>query len=632
MHHLIQTLFQYRLPVLLALTLLLIIGCSSSPSRGASKIVDFRQRDLAKISIEHIPSTAVVSQPIQNNYALLLLENAIRLQLADENRLQTDDGIHSLRLQLKILSYQDNVLLAQGKLYDDDEYLVYSQVKRRFAANEDWEEVMELVAEQMLDELMLKMRELQQSAISEAPTKYFAYSSSYGNVRTYSPTIYSSNLSYSDPYYNNWGWWRRPRDDHHRHEHETHRHDEKHQDHHSENHPRRHWVDNGPIINPHLPGPGDKPRHGSKPSRPGLTPSPAILPTNSVEAVVNPITDPSTGSIVMPIDTTTATPTVGSSTELPVNSSIDSNAGNTATTSVDTTGFPPTSVQSNNGSEVIVKPITEPSTGQVVPPINGGPTTTNPTTDNSTGIATPPVGTSVDTNLTPNSGSNNGPATLPSLDSGSSTPTTLTDPNIGISQDPSTGTIAIDPSIAPSVGNSSGSNLGASYDSGSSSTPNSSTNTEDPGIGSSGSITATQNSRIESGSTGAISSAPASSSSSSSSDSSPSYSSGSSVGSSSMDSNPSYSSGSSPSPSPSSSSSDSSPSYSSDSSAGSASMDSSSSYSSGSSSSSSSSSAPEPAPAPPPPPAPAPAPEPTPPPPPKSTPPATDNTATPPSP
>jgi len=595
MHHLFQTLFQYRLPVLLALTLLLIIGCSSSPSRGASKIVDFRQRDLAKISIEHTPSTAVVSQPIQNNYALLLLENAIRLQLADENRLQTDDAIHSLRLQLKILSYQDNVLLAQGKLYDDNEYLVYSQVKRRFAANEDWEEVMELVAEQMLDELMLKMRDLQQSAISEAPTKYFAYSSSYGNVRTYSPTIYSSNLSYSDPYYNNWGWWRRPRD-HHRHEHDTHRHDEKHQDHHSENHPRRHWVDNGPITNPHLPGSGGKPRHDSKPSRPGLTPSPAILPTNGAEALVNPITEPSTGPIIMPIDTTTATSTVGSSTELPVSSSIDSNAGNTATPSVDTTGLPPTSVLPNNGSEATVNPITEPSTGQIVPPINGGPTNlttdgstglpASPSIDSNAGIATPPVGASVDTNLTPNSGSN-------------------------------TGTVAIDPSIAPGVGTSSGSNSGASYDSGSSSTPNSSINTEDYGIGSSGSITTTPNSGIELGSTGASSSAPASS---------PSYSSGSSVGSSSMDSNPSYSSGS----SPSSSSSDSSSSYSSGSSVGSSSMDSSPSYSSGSSSSSSSSSAPEAAPAPPPPPAPAP--EPTPPPPPKSTPPATDNTATPPSP
>jgi len=588
MHHLIQTLFQYRLPVLLVLMLLIIIGCSVSPSRGASKIVDFRQRDLTKISIEHTPSTAVVSQPIQNNYALLLLENAIRLQLADENRLQTDDAIHSLRLQLKILSYQDNVLLAQGKLYDDDEYLVYSQVKRRFVANEDWEEVMELVAEQMLDELMLKMRGLQQSAISEAPTKYFAYSSSYGNVRTYSPTIYSSNLSYSDPYYNNWGWWRRP-SDHHRNEHDTHRHDEKHQDHHSENHPRRHWVDNGPITNPHLPGSGGKPRHDSKPSSPGLTPSPAILPTNGAEALVNPIAEPSTGPIIMPIDTTTATPTVGSSTELPVSSSIDSNAGNTATPSVDTTGLPLTSVLPNNGSEATVNPITEPSTGQIVPPINGGPTTTNPTTDNSTGllaspsvnteIATPPVGTSVDTNLTPNSGSNTGPATLSSLDSGSSTPT-LTDPNIGTSPDPSTGTIAIDPSIAPSVGTSSGSNSGTSYDSGSISTPNSSTNTEDSGIGSNSSITTTPSSGIESGSTGASSSAPASSSS---------YSSGSSVGSSSMDSSPSYS--------------------------------------SGSSSSGSSSSAPEPSP-----PSPPPAPEPTPSPPPKSTPPAFDNTATPPSP
>ncbi len=522
MHHLIQTLFQYRLPVLLALTLLLIIGCSSSPSRGASKIVDFRQRDLAKISIEHTPSTAVVSQPIQNNYALLLLENAIRLQLADENRLQTDDAIHSLRLQLKILSYQDNVLLAQGKLYDDDEYLVYSQVKRRFAANVDWEEVMELVAEQMLDELMLKMRDLQHSPISEAPTKYFAYSSSYGNVRTYSPTIYSSNLSYSDPYYNNWGWWRRPRD-HHRHEHDTHRHDEKHQDHHSENHPRRHWVDNGSIANPHLPGSGGKPRHDSKPSRPGLTPSPAILPTNGAEALVNPITESSTGPIVMPIDTTTATSTAGSSAEVPAGPSIDSNTG-------------------------IATP-------------------------------TPPVGTSIDTNLTPNSGSNTGPATLPSLDSGSSTPA-LTDPNIGTSPDPSTDKIAIDPSIAPSVGTRSGSNSGASYDNVSSSTPNSSTNIEDSGIGSNSSITTTPSSGIESGSTGASSSAPASSSS---------YSSGSSAGSSSMDSSPSYS--------------------------------------SGSSSSGSSSSAPEPAP-----PSPPPTPEPTSPPPPKSTPPASDNTATPPSP
>lgn len=599
MHQLVQTLFQYRLPILLVLTLLVVIGCSASPSRGASKIVDFRQHDLAKINIEHTPSTAVASQPIQNNYALLLLENAIRLQLADENRLQTDDSIHSLRLQLKILSYQDNVLLAQGKLYDDAEYLVYSQVKRRFAANEDWEEVMELVAEQMLDELMSNMRKLQQSAITEAPTRYFAYSNNYNiynNVRprTYNTITYSSTPIYSDPYYNTWGWWRRHRDNHHRHEHEAYReghqnkhHDEKNRDHHPENRPLRHWVNNGPINNPPLPDPGGKPRHGSKPGLSpapitGLTPTPATLPNNSAEAVVNPITEPSNGSVVIPI-----------------------NGGNTAT--VPTTG---------NGSEAIVNPVIEPTTGQVVIPTNSGTSTTNPTAgssaelpvnpsvDSNTGIATPPIGTSVDTNLTPTPGSNTEPATVPSLgsNSGSSAPT-LTDPNIGIPTNLSTETSVINPSIAPSTSGTSDNN------------GSSSTNTES-GIDSSGSITTTPSVSIESNSNGTSSSVP---------DSSPSYSSGSSAGSSSVDSSPSYSSGS----SPSNPSSDSSSSYSPDSSAGSSSMDSSSGSSSSSSSSDSSSSTPEPAPAPPPPP---PAPEPTPPPVPKSTPPESDNSATPTSP
>ncbi|MDD2801236.1 MAG: hypothetical protein PHE96_07250, partial [Methylococcales bacterium] len=605
MHQLIQTLVQYRLPVLLVLTLLVVIGCSASPSRGASKIVDFRQRDLAKISIEHTPSTAIASQPIQNNYALLLLENAIRLQLTDENRLQTDDSIHSLRLQLKILSYQDNVLLAQGKLYDDAEYLVYSQVKRRFTANEDWEEVMELVAEQMLDELMSNMRKLQQSAITEAPTRYFAYSSNYTNYniynnvrpRTYNTITYSSTPIYSDPYYNTWGWWRRHRDNHHRHEHEAYReghqnkhHDEKNRDHHPENRPLRHWVNNGSINNPPLPGPGGRPRHGSKPDLSpapitGLTPTPTTLPNNGAEAVVNPITEPSNGSVVIPI-----------------------NGGTTAT--IPTTG---------NGSETIVNPVLEPTTGQVVIPTNSGTSTTNPTAgssaelpvnpsiDSNTGIATPPIGTSVDTNLTPTPGSNTEPATVPSLgsNSGSSAPT-FSDPNIGIPTNLSTDTTVINPNIAPSTSGTSDNN------------GSSSTNTES-GIDSSGSTTTTPSVSIESNSNGASSSVPdssssyssgssagssskdsspsyssGSSSSSSSSDSSPSYSSDSSAGSSSMDSSPSYSSGS----SPSSSSSDSNPSYSSDSSAGSSSMDSSPSYSSGSSSSSSSSSTPEPAPAP----------------------------------
>lgn len=601
MHQLIQTLVQYRLPVLLVLTLLVVIGCSASPSRGASKIVDFRQRDLAKISIEHTPSTAVASQPIQNNYALLLLENAIRLQLTDENRLQTDDSIHSLRLQLKILSYQDNVLLAQGKLYDDAEYLVYSQVKRRFAANEDWEEVMELVAEQMLDELMNNMRELQQSAITEAPTRYFAYSSNYTNYniynnvrpRTYNTITYSRTPIYSDPYYNTWGWWRRHRDNHHRHEHEAYReghqnkhHDEKNRDHHPENRPLRHWVNNGPINNPPLPGPGGRPRHGSKPNLSpapitGLTPTPTTLPNNGAEAVVNPITEPSNGSVVIPI-----------------------NGGTTAT--IPTAG---------NGSEAIVNPVIEPTTGQVVIPTNSGTSTTNPTTgssaelpvnpsvDSNTGIATPPIGTSVDTNLTPTPGSNTEPATVPSLgsNSGSSAPT-LTDPTIGIPTNLSTDTTVINPSIAPSTSGTSDNN------------GSSSTNTES-GIDSSGSITTTPSVSIESNSNGASSAVP---------DSSPSYSSGSSAGSSSMDSSPSYSSGSSPS-NPSSDSNSSS-----DSSAGSSSMDSSPSYSSGSSSDSSSST-PEPAPAPAPPPPP-PTPEPTPPPAPKSTPPESDNSATPTSP
>ncbi|MDP3330688.1 MAG: hypothetical protein Q8Q40_01270 [Methylococcaceae bacterium] len=620
MHHLIQTLFQYRLPLLLALTLLLIIGCSASPSRGASKMVDFRQRDLAKISIEHTPSTAVVSQPIQNNYALLLLENAIQLQLADENRLQTDDAIHSLRLQLKILSYQDNVLLAQGKLYDDDEYLVYSQVKRRFAANENWEEVMELVAEQMLDELMLKMRDLQQSAITEAPTRYFAYSSNYYNIynnprpRIYNTITYSNNPVYSDPYYNNWGWWRRHRNEHdvRRDSHQHKPHDEKHQDHYPENHPRRHWVDNDPSSNPPLLGPSGRPRHGSKPD---LRPAPTTLTNTATEAAVKPITAPSNGPIVTP--PVTEPPAAGST---PANQGINSNTG-ISTPPVETSGMPttPATLPSNSFE---VNPVLDSSPVQVISPTNGDTTSNNPTTgssaglppkpiiDSNTGIVIPPIGTSVDTGITPISGPINEPTTVPSLDSNSglNVPTPA-EPNLGTPPNLSTETNAIDQGITPTTS-------GTSYDNGSNSVPSSSTGTG-LGIGSSGSITM-PSSDIESGSTGTSSSVSIP-------DSSPSYNSGSSVGSSSMDSSPSYSSGS----SSSSSNSDSSSSYSSGSSVGSSSMDSSPSYSSGSSSSSSSSSAPEPAPPSPPP---APAPEPAPPPPPKSAPPASDNTATPPSP
>lgn len=126
--------------------------------------------------------------------------------------------------------------MVQGELYDDDRFLVYSRVNRRLAANEGWGQGLELVAAQLLDELMGKMRELQQQAALARGARQYIY---YGN--TYYASPYYSNQYYYDPYYSGWGWWRRSRDYYPRPDHD------EHPNQHPGSKPSPHWVSDGIV-------------------------------------------------------------------------------------------------------------------------------------------------------------------------------------------------------------------------------------------------------------------------------------------------------------------------------------------------------------------------------------------------
>jgi len=224
-------LFQ-RVITLLLLTLALL-GCSSGANRGAGNWFSPRQEDLSKIYVDFVSSNT----PTFSMDARKLLTGSLVRQLQEENRLQVDPSVHSLSLRVMALSYQDSLLMVQGELYDDDRFLVYSRVNRRLAPNEDWGQGMELVAAQLLDELMGKMRDLQQQAALATGAQQYIY---YGN--TYYASPYYSSQYYYDPYYSGWGWWRRsrgnyPRPDYH----------DGHPNQPPGPKPPRHWVPDGIV-------------------------------------------------------------------------------------------------------------------------------------------------------------------------------------------------------------------------------------------------------------------------------------------------------------------------------------------------------------------------------------------------
>lgn len=139
--------YRFALAGLLLVALLSLFGCSSTPTRPTN---------LSKIFVEHSSSPALSVLPSQHTDARYILELSLKLHLSKENRLQEDRSVHALTLRNIILSYQSGSLTVQADLFDDDHYLAYSRIVRPLAINEDWQQALNEIARQLLDELVVR--------------------------------------------------------------------------------------------------------------------------------------------------------------------------------------------------------------------------------------------------------------------------------------------------------------------------------------------------------------------------------------------------------------------------------------------------------------------------------------------
>lgn len=154
-----KTLFlvRFRLFMMLIFCLLIPVGCSTTGHTSYGSWLDLRKEDLSKIYVNGFSSASNLQLPSEHDNALYLLQYAVEHELFLQGRLQVENDMHTLTLQGVILSYQDGVFDLQGELYNDDEFLVYSRVRRHLDINDDWEQGINLIAKQLLDELMFKM-------------------------------------------------------------------------------------------------------------------------------------------------------------------------------------------------------------------------------------------------------------------------------------------------------------------------------------------------------------------------------------------------------------------------------------------------------------------------------------------
>ncbi len=179
--------------LLLNLTLMSLSACSTTANRNYSSSTTAEQ---SKIYLEPFSKYDSVS-PAPVDVGTLISRNLTE-QLALENRLQVAAGTKSLTLRGAILSYQDGILDVQGELYDGDEFLAYSRVKRQINQPEQMTLAIEWIAEQVLDELMAKMRDQPDNLYSEY------YQPDHNAKRSGDPK--------NDSYYQHWGWWRHRQD------------------------------------------------------------------------------------------------------------------------------------------------------------------------------------------------------------------------------------------------------------------------------------------------------------------------------------------------------------------------------------------------------------------------------------
>lgn len=153
-----KTLPWIRLFLIFNVCLLTTFPCASIDLTKADSRLDLDKKDLSKIYVDTFSSASNVQFPDKHENALNLLQQAIEHELFLQGLLQVDKNIHTLSLHGVILSYEDEVFDVQGELYNGDEFLVYSRVRRHLDINDDWEQGITLIAKQMLAELMQKMQ------------------------------------------------------------------------------------------------------------------------------------------------------------------------------------------------------------------------------------------------------------------------------------------------------------------------------------------------------------------------------------------------------------------------------------------------------------------------------------------
>lgn len=224
------------------------------PSLAADQKAPINQiQNATKILVEPFTTAASADLPVSHLDVAALLTEAIRKQLDDENRLQADLRLPALKLVGVVLSYKNSRLDVQAELYDGQHYLTYSRVEREIDPAGDWQADIDLIAEQLLDELIAELRRPQKQGSSQR----FNFSPNH----CVNPQGYAGDSACNNGYYSDWGWWRhhhdgyrarahkdhrnhdqfRARDEHNRHPHnkqdEQHNHDQREQ--HQEKH---HWV------------------------------------------------------------------------------------------------------------------------------------------------------------------------------------------------------------------------------------------------------------------------------------------------------------------------------------------------------------------------------------------------------
>lgn len=193
------SLFRSAAFVLMGLGILNQVGCSTTGQPNSGGWTDSRSEDLTKIFVYPLTASPNLQLPVTRANAPKILTTAIQQQLYEAQRLQTDERVHSLSLYGVVLSYQNGIIDVQGEIYDDDQFLVYSRVTRRLEAGEDWNQGLNLVAEQMLDELMLKLYPPTQTG--GGPSEPCRFS---GCRPT--PWVPTTNIYLFDSYC--WGCWR----------------------------------------------------------------------------------------------------------------------------------------------------------------------------------------------------------------------------------------------------------------------------------------------------------------------------------------------------------------------------------------------------------------------------------------